>query len=214
LNPTAPPPTPSTSTSRSGACSASTHSRARYRRATPPPQIRLEGACKLNCRSKNDPMDWQPSQWWWALNYFQDLLRRVLACCQISLHHAQRVRSPVCPLTSQARDSRPITTPKHFHHARPGCGICRVAHAQHRSDSMLFDDAMPYHQQYCVQSACKRRRLTDSTTHVMLRCPPHPATCRCFTVANVDAAMAAAASPGHNPLLAAASLWPPLGTMP
>jgi hypothetical protein len=33
----------------------------------------------------------------------------------------------VCPLTSQARDSRPITTPKHFHHARPGCGICSDA---------------------------------------------------------------------------------------
>ena len=80
-----------------------------------------------------------------------------------------------------------------------------AAHAQHRSDSKLFDAAVPYHQRYCVQPACKRRRLTDSTAHVMLHCPAHAAPRRDMAV-SVDAAMVAAAGPGHNPLLAAASL--------
>jgi hypothetical protein len=81
-----------------------------------------------------------------------------------------------------------------------------ATHVQHRSDSALFDDAAPYRQRHCVQPWCKRRRVTDSTTHVScstalrMRTPPrHGGGCK-------HAALAAAAGPGHNPLLAAAPL--------
>jgi hypothetical protein len=109
---------------------------------------------------------------------------RVLAYCQISLQHAQHVRSRYALLPLKHGTPGP-SAPQHFHHARPGRGICSDAcPTSVRLQALRRCRALPpaILRAARLQEAAPNRQ--HRTGHAPLPCacrtpPRHGGQCRC-----------------------------------
>jgi hypothetical protein len=123
---------------------------------------------------------------------------RAHAYCLITHKHMTDKRADT-PAYLQDKDLRPNPR-RNIALMRTQAAAYVAVHAQHRGDTALFGPATSYDKRYCTQRSCKRRRIVDSTEHVMLKCPSHePVRQAMATKADVALTAAATAAPhGSN----------------
>jgi len=115
---------------------------------------------------------------------------RAHAYCLITHKHMADKRSDT-PAYLQDKELRPNQR-RNIALMRTQAAAYVAAHAQHRAGTALYGPAVGYGERYCTQQSCKRRRIVDSTEHVMLKCPSHEPA-RQAMVTKADAALTAAA---------------------